>query len=205
MNHNKMNNQQLNTAATLFFAVIMAAVAFCVITCSGYEVSNLSTAKNIAGSDHFDYAELNILLTKGEGKDYLLIDLRNAEEYLQAHIPGAINIPYSELLDRNHLRKMSNGSQVLLYSDAEHITAAAQVILVGQGIQNIRIIPGGFNSIRQYVLEGFNTSRAFYSEDKARFDYRRFMDVRGIEPSHEVPTIPGIPEVEDSPPVAGGC
>lgn len=198
-------NNQLNTAATLFFAVIMAAVAFCVITCSGYEVSNASTAKNIAGSAHFDYAELNILLRNGEGQDYLLVDLRNTEEYEQGHVPGAINIPYSELLDRNHLRKLRNGARVLLYSDAEHITAAAQVILVGQGVENIRMIPGGFNSIRQYVLEGFNPTRAFYSEDKARFDFPRFMDVRAVGPSHAAPAIPGIPVVEDNPAVAGGC
>ncbi len=200
-----MKNQQLNTAATLFFAVIMAAVAFCVITCSGYEVSNLSTAKNIAGSAYFDYAELNILLSSAETLDYLLVDLRCNEEFMHSHIPGAINIPYSELLDRNHLRKLRDRSQVLLYSDAEHITAAAQVILVGQGIDNIRMIPGGFNSIRQYVLEDFDPARAFYSEDKARFDYRRFMDVRTVSPSHAAPTIPGIPTVEDSPPLAGGC
>ncbi len=200
-----MNNQQLNTAAILFFALIMAAVAFCVITCSGYEVSNVSTAQSIANSEQFDYAELNTLLTSGEARDYLLVDLRGAEDYLQGHIPGAINIPYSELLDRRHQKNLSNRSQVLLYSDTESATAAAQVILVGQGIENVRMIPGGFNSISKYVLDGFNPTQAFYSEDKARFDYRRFMNVRAVGPSHEAPSIPGIPVVEDSPPVAGGC
>ncbi len=200
-----MKNQQLNTSAILFFAVIMAMVAFCVITCSGYEISNASAAQKIAGEAYFDYAELNTILASGEVSDYLLVDLRDDDDYLQGHIPGAIHIPHSELLDRRHQKIMSDKSQVLLYSDAEHITAGAQAILVGQGIENVRIIPGDFNSIRQYVLDGFNPNRAFYREDKARFDYRRFMDVRAVRPSHEAPTIPGIPEVEDSPPVAGGC
>ncbi len=200
-----MKNQQLNTSAILFFAVIMVSVAFCVITCSGYEVSNASAAKKIAGTAYFDYAELNTLLTNGEVSDYLLVDLRDADAYLQDHIPGAVHIPWYELLERKHQKTMSNKPQVLLYSDAEYISAAAQAILVSQGIKNVRVIPGGFNNIRQYVLDGFNPTRAFYSEDKARFDYRRFMDVRAVRPSHEAPSIPGIPEVEDSPPVAGGC
>jgi rhodanese-related sulfurtransferase len=199
-----MKNQQLNISA-IFFAVIMAAVAFCVITCSGYEISNASAAKKTADSEHFDYAELNTLLTSGEGQGYFLVDLRDANDYLQGHIPGAVHIPFSELLDRKHHKRLSNKSPVLLYSDAEHITAAAQLILVGQGIENVRIIPGDFSSIRQYVLDGFNPTRAFYSEDKARFDYRRFMDVRATGPSHESPATPAIPEVEDSPPLVGGC
>lgn len=200
-----MKNQQLNTSAILFFAVIMVSVAFCVITCSGYEMSNASAAKTIAGKAYFDYAELNTLLKSGEVSDYLFVDLRDTDAYLQGHIPGAIHIPYAELLDRKHQKKMSNKSQVLLYSDAEYITAAAQAILIGQGIENVQIIPGDFYNIRQYVLDGFNPTRAFYSEDKARFDYRRFMDVMAVRPSHEAPSILGIPEVEDSPPVAGGC
>ena len=200
-----MKNQQLNHSSILFFAVIMAAVAFCVITCSGYEISNASAAKKTAASEHFDYAELNTLLTSGEGQDYLLVDLRDADDYLQGHVPGAVHIPFSELLDRKHHKRLNNKSPVLLYSEAEHITAAAQLFLVGQGIENVRIIPGDFSSIRQYVLDGFNPTRAFFSEDKAGFDYRRFMDVRAVRPSHEAPSIPGIPEVEDNPAVAGGC
>jgi rhodanese-related sulfurtransferase len=200
-----MKNQQLNIIAILFFAVIVVAVAFCVITSKDYKVSNARLTENIQSKSFFNYAQLNTLLNSGEASEYLLVDLRTSEDYLKEHLPGAINIPYDELLERNHQKTISEKPHVLLYSEAEHTTAAAQFLLMGQGINNVLMIPGDFNSISQYVIEDYSPARAFYSEDKARFDYRRFMDVRATGPSHESPSTPAIPEVEDSPPVVGGC
>lgn len=37
---------------------------------------------------------------RDNGKDHLLLDVRTIEEFEEAHIPGAVNIPLDELEDR---------------------------------------------------------------------------------------------------------
>lgn len=41
----------------------------------------------------------DIFRYRGSGK-CVLVDVREKEEYLRGHIPGAVNIPYDELQDR---------------------------------------------------------------------------------------------------------
>lgn len=41
----------------------------------------------------------DIFRYRGSGK-CILVDVREQEEYLRGHIPGAVNVPYEELQDR---------------------------------------------------------------------------------------------------------
>ena len=53
----------------------------------------------------FALADLEKLIKQSPGK-FIIIDVRNPEEYAEKHIPGAINIPLSELENRyNELSK----------------------------------------------------------------------------------------------------
>lgn len=47
-------------------------------------------------ADYRNYNELKALL-ESDADDYLLLDVRTGPEFEQAHIPGAVNIPYDML------------------------------------------------------------------------------------------------------------
>lgn len=49
-------------------------------------------------ADYRNYNELKALL-ESDADDYLLLDVRTDSEFAQAHIPGAVNIPYNLLPD----------------------------------------------------------------------------------------------------------
>jgi rhodanese-related sulfurtransferase len=36
----------------------------------------------------------------GAGEDLLVLDVRDPKEYTESHIPGSVNIPYGDLLER---------------------------------------------------------------------------------------------------------
>lgn len=198
-------NQELNYGAGLFFAFIMVAVAFCLFTSRNYDASNAQVAGKLEETRIFPYADLHGLFATADTGNYLIIDIRDAESFLEGHLPGAVNVPMPELLDRQHRRLLRGRHDLLLYSNREDLTVAAQALLFGQGFENVRVIPGNYVSITAHALEDFEPAFAFHTDDKARFDYPRFMSVEPVSPARDAPIRPEIPQVEDSTPVAGGC
>lgn len=197
--------KQLNHSALFFFAFIMVAVAFCQLTAKNYGASNKHVAQIISDGGTVSYAGLHAILSADQTNGYLIVDLRPEKEFNNGHLPGAVNIPHDRLLKRKHQRTIKRAEDILLYSDHEHLTVAAWVTLIGQGHDNIHMIPGNYKTIKQFVIDDFTPAHAHHNNDKARFDFPRFMNVKPVTPARETPLRPGIPQVEDSTPVAGGC
>ncbi|MDR4987844.1 MAG: rhodanese-like domain-containing protein [Bacteroidales bacterium] len=200
-----MASKQLNYGSALFFIIIMMAVAFCILTSRGYQTSNARVAKQFSETAFFSYAELHSLLSNEDSSGFLIVDLRSSEDFEQGHITGAINIPKQDLLKRQNRKKLRGKQRLLLYSSSEHLAVAAQVILLGQGFERVNVIPGSYETINAFAIKEFNPAKAFFSEDKAQFDYSRFMNVRAVKPARQAPVIPGVPEVEYRAPGTGGC
>ncbi len=75
----------------------------------------------------------------------LIIDLRDYDEYVQNHLPGAINIPINEILDRiNEIRQYQRGN-VLLYCEHGIKSISAGKVLILNGFKNVYSLDKGFN------------------------------------------------------------
>ncbi len=171
-----MNNQILNTSSTLFFSVIMLAVIFSLLTTKKYGQSNRQVAEQSTEYPSMSYIDLyHILMNEGMADNVVLIDLRSAEAFEKGHLPNAVNIPSEELLNRQYRKVLRTKKNLLLYAGSEHIAVAAQTILLAKGMDNVQAVPGNYQSITKYLLDGFDPSRAYYHEDKARWDHQRFM------------------------------
>lgn len=196
-----MKNQTLNNSAIIFFGVIILALFFNFLTARNYNRSNREVASRLADSRYYNYASLYREL-EGDfpGDDYLVIDLRSTGEFIKGHIPGAVNIPAEKILERKLKKLTGKNSKILLYAVSEEKSAGARVLLMGKGYDNVSIIPGGYLSVRERVLDGFDPSHAFYNEDKAAWEYQRFMPLGKRTEAEE-----GSPEPEVPTPVIGGC
>ncbi len=200
-----MINQQLNYGAALFFAIIVLAVAFCQLTSKNYDASNAQVAKMLSDKPHFSYADLHRAIATQQTDQFVIVDLRSYELYSEKHLPNAVNIPLEELLDKTHGRTLKSKKPVLLYAGEEHHAVAAQALLLSMGYEDIRIIPGSFETIKKNVLEDFNPGKAFYSGDKARFDFPRFMSVQAIQPEGRGQSAPLLPDAPEPTAIPGGC
>ncbi len=200
-----MINQQLNYSAALFFAIIVLAVAFCQVTSKRYGASNARVAEMLSDKPYFSYADLHQVISTDTKDQFLIVDLRSTISFKKDHLPGAINIPEEDLLNRNHRRTLKDKKPVLLYAAQEHRAVAAQALLLGMGYEDVRIIPGSFETIRENVLEGFNPHNAFYSSDKARFDFPRYMSVQAIQSEGESRAAPLMPDAPEPNAIPGGC
>jgi rhodanese-related sulfurtransferase len=68
---------------------------------------------HLDGHDEFEPVTLKDLRRMTRDGDVTLVDVRPAEEYDTAHIPGALSVPVAEL--RKRLREIPKGQEVIAY------------------------------------------------------------------------------------------
>ena len=72
----------------------------------------------------------------------ILIDVRNTDEFIAEHIPGAINIPVDDL--RSRMNEISTDTNIYIYCQIGLRGYLAQRILVQNGYKNVFNISGGY-------------------------------------------------------------
>lgn len=73
---------------------------------------------------------------------FVFVDVRTPKEYKQGHIPGAINIPVSEIAER--LNELPKDKQVYVYCRSGHRAGKASTILAKAGF-HVENIPESMN------------------------------------------------------------
>lgn len=79
--------------------------------------------------DDWNYILPSELKKELNNENYYIIDLRRKEDYDQGHIPGAHNIFWLDLLDKENLAQIPKDKKVILYCYVGHISSQALVLL----------------------------------------------------------------------------
>lgn len=203
-----MTNKLLNTGALLFFALMMTALLISKLSTGKYSKSN-ERVFELSLQDDFmmDYLEL-LSHQQSPSGHIMFVDLRDPDLFARGHIPGAISVPRNELFDKTHRKVFKDAVTKVLYSGEEKHTIHAALMLLGEGYTNIRVLPGSFDIIEAHILtEEPDPAYYFHRDDKARFDYPRFMGSgsrpAAAEADQPVPSVPQIRTEMIS--VQGGC
>ena len=80
------------------------------------------------------------------GSGGVIVDVRSADEYAAGHLPGALNIPHTELRDR--LGEVPGGRPVLLYCASGFRSYLALRVLRQRGWDDVRSLSGGLATLR---------------------------------------------------------
>jgi rhodanese-related sulfurtransferase len=86
-----------------------------------------------------------------EGADITVIDVREAEDFHEAHIPGAINLPHEKWESCEGLRK-DKLNVLYCYSHVCHLAATAAVEFAAKGY-SVMEMDGGFEAWKENELE----------------------------------------------------
>ncbi len=203
-----MSHKLLNIGALLFFGLISAGLLLSNISSGKYRASITKVIDTSFEEDFLVYyAELYQLMQQPEN-GIQFVDIRDTESFSSGHIHGAINIPEATIFSKEYRKIFQQPGQKLLYSHEEQEAIYTAMILLGKGYSNIRVVAGGFDTIEAHVLNDVpDPSYRYYKDDKARFDYPRFMQSSVTGQNREKdPKSPVVPQVQTEViTIQGGC
>ena len=82
-------------------------------------------------------------IPKSEYPKMLIVDVRDASQYAQEHIPGAIHIEWRQVLAQS--ARIPKNQAVLVYCNTGTLSAQAGFALRVAGWENVRILQGGLS------------------------------------------------------------
>jgi len=77
-----------------------------------------------------------------DGKDIQFVDARTAESFAAGHMPGAMNIEWRQILERQD--EIPTDKPVVLYCDTGLSSSKAYFILRLAGRDNVKVLRGGY-------------------------------------------------------------
>lgn len=82
-----------------------------------------------------------------------LIDLRSPEEFQKCNVPGAVNIPFEDLLNPNWSVYFNQGNvRPVFYGNGDQHANIAWTIATGLGCENCFVMKGGLNEWYKTVM-----------------------------------------------------
>lgn len=102
-----------------------------------------------------------------------LLDIREPKDYLVSSIPGAINIPFRDILNPDWFGYLDSGNKrVILYSSGDVLSSQAQLLCTQAGFSNIFIMKGGLNQWNTLIMRSEFTGERISAAENALFETR---------------------------------
>ncbi len=119
---------------------------------------------------------MDVIYSDDSTSIYRFIDLRSAHDYVNGHLPGAINIPVSKILSKEytHIFNQDEHINVLYYTD-QCGACGPWMILKQIGYKNNMVLQGGYTFAKAHVIDDFSPMNGEFKDEKAKYDYAKLM------------------------------
>lgn len=103
-----------------------------------------------------------------------LIDLRTKDEYDKYHLPGAINVPLSDILSPDYTDILNQGAYMnVFYSNGVTKANEAWMITRQLGYVNNYVMMGGLNYWAETILAPEKPASTSPDDEFAKYDFRK--------------------------------
>ena len=127
--------------------------------------------------EEVDPSEVHELIDEGVA----VVDVREAEEFAAAHIPGAKHVPRSYLESRIEAAVPDRSTQVILYcASGNRSVYAARTLQEDLGYEHVRSMTGGITLWKDRGYE-VQTPRALSAEQRERYSRHLLIPEIGVE------------------------
>jgi len=96
--------------------------------------------------------ELKEILERDKMGQFVVVDVRQPEEYGAGHIPGARLVPLGELEARHG--ELEKGKKIVTYCRSGHRSMGAAILLCGMGFKDVYTMEGGMLDWDHEILTG---------------------------------------------------
>ena len=108
-----------------------------------------------------------------EDSSVQIIDLRSPEEFRIMNIPGSVNIPYNELINKDPGSFLNNRNiKNIIYSNGDLNSNYAVVIAKGLNYKNTYVMKGGLNEWFNIVMNSSFSGERISARENALFETR---------------------------------
>jgi len=101
--------------------------------------------------------EIRTILDRDKKGEFLLLDVRQPEEYKTGHIPGAMLIPLGELEARQE--ELDRNKKIITYCRSGHRSMAAAIALCGLGFDSVQHLASGILGWHYETITGIPERR----------------------------------------------
>ena len=122
------------------------------ILCAAVCMFMLGATLTVSGQGQTLITQQELLQQAQDKRGMLLIDVRTPGEFSAGHVPGAINIPHTEIAKRLDEIRPHHDKGVILYCQSGRRAGIAEGILRDAGLDNIRHLEGDMAAWRQSGL-----------------------------------------------------
>ena len=117
----------------------------------------------------FESTEISVIsdaqFTEIQDTDYILVDVRTAEEYESGHIQDAVNFDFYSESFQNDILSLDNSESIVLYCRTQNRSTKTANYLKENGYKEITVLEGGITS---WVKNGNDLVYNFSDEIKPR-------------------------------------
>ena len=117
----------------------------------------------------FESTEISVIsdaqFTEIQDADYILVDVRTAEEYESGHIQDAVNFDFYSESFQNDILSLDNSESIVLYCRTQNRSTKTANFLKENGYKEITVLAGGITS---WVKNGNDLVYNFSDEIKSR-------------------------------------
>lgn len=128
----------------LSFIGLLSAVSLAIAGCGGESVEPSMTAADLAGRI-------------GRGNAPVVFDVRTQQEYEAGHVPGAINIPHTDIAARAGEFSVYEDREVVVYCGTGKRAAMAEADLRAAGFKNVLDLDG---HMQEWEADGYPLDQA---------------------------------------------
>ncbi|MGI9290082.1 MAG: rhodanese-like domain-containing protein [Gammaproteobacteria bacterium] len=89
-----------------------------------------------------DISQAELLARIEAGNAPLILDVRGVDEYAEGHLPGAINIPHTEIAERINELGIGQTDEIVIHCYSGKRAGMAEQTLQAAGFENIRMLDG---------------------------------------------------------------
>jgi rhodanese-related sulfurtransferase len=185
-----MNTREKFSVMLVFFGAILALVPL--------PAGRTFTIKpgNLLGTITDNKTYLNVdqvaRYITSQDSTILIIDLRSPEEYKEFNIPGSINIPYNELINKDPSAFLGTmNMKNIFYSNGDFDSNFAVAFADGLGYNNNYAMIGGLNEWFNTVMNSSFKGERISARENALFETRMkasklFMEINSLPDSLKI-------------------
>lgn len=126
-----------------------------------------------SGVQYYSTDEIADMIIK-EDPSLQLIDVRNADEFEKFSLPGAMNIPLSDILSEDWQAYLDQDVKInIFYSNGSLQSDKAWMITRQLGYENNYVLMGGLNYWVETIINPTSPNATNPDEEFARYDFRK--------------------------------